>query len=507
MAFAGVLLTGVGIGVLGSGNHSSVQADAQQIAIQAPRGAPLSFADLIERVSPAVVSVNVVTAREVGSLGDTEEFMERFRGLPGFEDFMERFNEERENGEEPQTRPGSALGSGFFITEEGHIVTNNHVIDSATEISVQLEDGRELDAELIGKDPQTDLAVIKVKEPGRYQFVKFAENSNLRRGDWVVALGNPFGLGGTATAGIMSADGRDGGNSSPYTDFLQIDAAINRGNSGGPTFDLYGRVIGVNTAILSPTGGSVGIGFAIPAELAITITDQLIKNGKVSRGWLGVTIQPVSEDIADALDLAEAKGAIVNDLQRGGPAEKSGIKRSDIIVEVNGVGIEDSTGLTREVAKLIAGTQNNFVVIRDGVRRTVVVTVDERPEDTAAEFGRGNTPSESEDENSSSESEGSEAELGLSLAPMTSSDRDTLGIEESDGGLMITDVKRDSPLAVFGVDSGMAVLEVNGRTVSSITAFNSAVETAREQGKSNVLLALRVGASTRFLAAEIEKKE
>ena len=506
MAFAGVLLGGVAIGALGSGNLPTVQADAQQIAIQAPRGAPLSFADLIERVSPAVVSVNVVTEREVGSMGDLEEFMERFRGMPGFEDFMERYQEEREDGDDVIRRPGSALGSGFFITEDGHIVTNNHVIENATEISVQLEDGRELDAELIGKDPQTDLAVIKVKDPGNYQFVKFAESNDLRRGDWVVALGNPFGLGGTATAGILSADGRDGGNSSPYTDFLQIDAAINRGNSGGPTFDLYGRVIGVNTAILSPTGGSVGIGFAIPSELAIAVTDQLIANGKVSRGWLGVTIQPVTEDMADALDLAEAKGAIVNDLQTGGPAESSGIERSDVIVEVNGIGIEDSTGLTREVAKLIAGTQNDFVVIRDGKRQTIKVKVAERPDNTAAEFGRsgGSTePNESDDSDN-----GSEAELGLSLSALTDDDRDRLDLDSDEQGVVITKIDNDSPLAPQGVVKGFAILEVNGRSISSVKSYNNAVDLARKQGKSNVLLAIRTpNGQTAFLAASLSEDE
>lgn len=506
LAFAGVLLGGVAIGALGSGNLTATQADAQQIAIQAPRGAPLSFADLIERVSPAVVSVNVVTEREVGSIGDLEEFMERFRGMPGFEDFMERYQEEREDEDDAIRRPGSALGSGFFITGQGHIVTNNHVIDNATEISVQLEDGRELDAELIGKDPQTDLAVIKVKEPGNYQYVKFAESNNLRRGDWVVALGNPFGLGGTATAGILSADGRDGGSSSPYTDFLQIDAAINRGNSGGPTFDLYGRVIGVNTAILSPTGGSVGIGFAIPSELAIAVTDQLIDNGKVSRGWLGVTIQPVTEDMADALDLAEAKGAIVNDLQSGGPAEKSGIERSDVIIEVNGVGIEDSTGLTREVAKLIAGTSNDFVVIRDGTRRTIKVKVAERPEDTAAEFGRNSTPSDEGD--SSKSTKGSEAELGLTLSAITDADRNRLDLDADEQGVVITDVDKDSPLADQPNLEGMAVLEVNGRSISSIDSFNNAVDLARKQGKSNVLLAIRTPrGQTAFLAASLSEDE
>lgn len=505
MAFAGVLLGGMAIGALGTGNFPGAEADAQQIAIQAPRGAPLSFADLIERVSPAVVSVNVVTEREIGSLGDMEEFMERFRGMPGFEDFMERYREEREDDDGPRTRQGNALGSGFFITEEGHIVTNNHVIDGATEISVQLEDGRELDAKLIGADPQTDLAVIKVIEPGKYQYVKFAETHSLRRGDWVVALGNPFGLGGTATAGILSADGRDGGNSSPYTDFLQIDAAINRGNSGGPTFDLYGRVIGVNTAILSPTGGSVGIGFAIPSELAIAVTDQLIETGKVSRGWLGVTIQPVTEDMADALDLAEARGAIVSELLSGGPAEKSGIKRSDVIVEVNGVGIEDATGLTREVAKLIAGTENNFVVIRDNARRTVKVTVGERPEDPFADDG---DTEETPRENSSATDDGAKAELGLTLTPMTADDRDRLDLKDSDRGVVVSKVANSSPLAQTGLTKGMAVLEVNGRSVSSIESYNNAVDLARKQGKSNVLLAIRTpNGRTSFLAADLNDEE
>ena len=320
----------------------------------------------------------------------------------------------------------------------------------------------------------------------------------------MVALGNPFGLGGTATAGILSADGRDGGNGSPYTDFLQIDAAINRGNSGGPTFDLYGRVIGVNTAILSPTGGSVGIGFAIPSELAIAVTDQLIANGKVSRGWLGVTIQPVTEDMADALDLAEPKGAIVNDLISGGPAEKSGIKRSDVIVEVNGVDIEDATGLTREVAKLIAGTQNSFIVIRDGRRQSVNVRVGERPVDPFAD-NDNERPSESVD--SSSEEDGTEAELGLVLSELEKSDRDRLSLKPSDRGVLIERVDSKSPLQTFGIRPGMAVLEVNGRSVSSIDAYDNAIEQARKQGKSNVLLAIRVGSQTQFVAAQLDEKE
>ena len=270
--------------------------------------------------------------------------------------------------------------------------------------------------------------------------------------------------------------------------------------------DSSGRVIGVNTAILSPTGGSVGIGFAIPSELAIAVTDQLIANGKVSRGWLGVTIQPVTEDMADALDLAEAKGAIVSDLQSGGPAEKSGIERSDVIVSVNGVGIEDATGLTREVGKLIAGTENDFVVIRDKVRRTVKVKVDERPEDTASGFGT--TESAPQNEDSSDDSKGSvEAELGLTLAPMTDDDRERLNLKEGDRGVMIEDIDRDSPLAANGVTKGMAVLEVNSRSVSSIESYNNAIDLARKQGKSNVLLAIRNGSRTIFLAADLSSEE
>ncbi|MEL7130746.1 MAG: trypsin-like peptidase domain-containing protein, partial [Pseudomonadota bacterium] len=258
------LVGGVAVGALTLGPQWSPTADANPISIEAPGGAPVTFADLVERVSPAVVSVNVRGEQEVGNTANVDRFLEQFRGMPGFEDFMERRREElEENG--PETRETRALGSGFFISPDGHAVTNNHVIAGATEIQLTLSDGRELDAELVGTDPDTDLAVIKVTEPGVYPYVEFESADNMRVGDWVVALGNPFGLGGTATAGIISADGRNLGAGSQYTDFLQIDASINRGNSGGPTFDLNGRVVGVNTAIFSPTGGSVGIGFAIPA--------------------------------------------------------------------------------------------------------------------------------------------------------------------------------------------------------------------------------------------------
>ena len=477
------------------------QADAKQpISIQQPSGAPISFADLIEEVSPAVVSVNVVSEREVGGMGDMEQFFERFRGLPGFDDYMRE--REEEGNDEPQTQEARSLGSGFFISEEGYIVTNNHVVQDATEIEVVLEDGRELKAELIGTDAQTDLAVIKVTEEGTYPFVEFETDTQLRRGDWVVALGNPFGLGGTATAGILSADGRELGGSSPYTDFLQIDAAINRGNSGGPTFDLQGRVVGVNTAIFSPTGGSVGIGFAIPAELAVTVTDALIKDGRVSRGWLGVTIQDVTEDMADAQGLEEARGAIIADVSPDSPAQSGGLQRGDIILSVNGTDTTDATSVTRLVGGLLAGSDNTFVVLRGGERETVDVKVGERPENPNEIAAPSSSSSSKSDENSSKD-----GPLGLALRPFTDLDRDTLGLNDDEAGLMIADVDSDSPLADYDIRAGMAILSAAGTPLTSVADLEGAISDMKDKGRDKLLLAVRNGQRTLFVTADISDKE
>ncbi len=479
-------------------------ADARPIKIETPNDAPISFADLIERVSPAVVSVNVVSEREVTSLADMERFMDRFRDMPGFEDFMDRrFGEPGEDGDrQPRTEEARALGSGFFITADGYIVTNNHVIDGATEIQVVLEDGRELEAEMVGTDPQTDLAVIKV-EDGRedFPYVRFADTPDLRRGDWVVALGNPYGLGGTATAGIVSALGRRDqlGRSSTYTDFLQIDAAINRGNSGGPTFDLDGNVIGVNTAIFSPTGGSVGIGFAIPSDLARDITDTLIKDGRVSRGWLGVVIQDLTEDMAEAQGLDADGGAIVADVNMEGPAADAGMRRGDIIVSVNGKTVGDATALTREVGRLIAGSSNRFTILRDGQRQTLKVKVGERPEDPyTASTGNGD---------GETSGDGAEGPLGARLAPLDEETRETLGLRANERGVVITDLASDSPLREAGLRAGMAILEVNGTPVGSASAVEGAIDEARSRGRNNVLLAVRAGEVTTFMTVPIAVEE
>ena len=498
-AFAGILLGGAAMGALLLGPQFSQLAEADPIKIEAPRGAPLSFADLIESVSPAVVSVNVRGEREVNDSPSSERLLERFRGVPGLEDFLEeRRREEEEDG--PATRETRALGSGFFISADGLVVTNNHVIDGATEIQLVMTDGTELDAELIGTDPETDLAVVKVINGGTFEYVEFEKSDDVRVGDWVVALGNPFGLGNTATAGIVSADGRDI-NGSQYTDFLQIDASINQGNSGGPTFDLKGRVIGVNTQILSPTGGSVGIGFAIPADLVVTITDELIKNGEVKRGWLGVSIGDFRPEFAEALDVKDGKGALVADVTPGSPADDAGIKRSDVIIELNGAEIEDANELTRRVAKLIVDSENDFVVLRRGERRIIKVTVGERPKNLTA----GTTQPEQPEEDEEKKEEG-ESVLGVSLSELDEEAREALGLKDSEKGLIVNGVERSSPFARV-MTTGFALLEVNGQPMESVEDLQRVIDAARRAGKEQVLVTVRSVRGTNFATVDISEDE
>lgn len=465
-------------------------ADARPITIQAPAGAPVSLADLIEQVSPAVVSVNVVSEREASDLSELERFFDRFRSVP-------RPDEEEE--EDGPTREARSLGSGFFISSDGLIVTNNHVIEGATQIEVVLEDGRELDAELVGADAETDLAVLRVTEGSDFAHVRFGNSSQLRRGDWVVAVGNPFGLGGTATAGIVSAIAKPGDRrrSSTYIDYLQIDAAINRGNSGGPTFDLYGNVVGVNTAIYSPTGGSVGIGFAITSDQAKTVTDMLTKDGKVTRGWLGVTIQDVTDDIADARGLSDSEGAIVADIVSDGPAKKSGIRRGDIIVEVNGTKVTDATTTTRVVGSLLAGSNNTFVVLRNGARVSVPVTVGERPENINASFDP------SEDERPDNDAETEEGPLGLTLSSLDAGARQDMDMEADEPGMVIVDLSSDSPLREIGLRPGMVILDVNGQPLTSVETLENEISATKRRGRDNVLMAVRSNARTLFVTVDI----
>lgn len=493
-----LIATAIGLGSIGAltWGAQTLEADARPITIEAPAGAPISFADLIQQVSPAVVSVNVVSEQERSDLSELERFFERFRGGPSMP-------EDESDEEDAPTRQSRSLGSGFFISGDGFIVTNNHVIEGATEIEVVLEDGREYEAELIGRDAQTDLAVLKVSASETFSFVEFGSSSAIRRGDWVVALGNPFGLGGTATAGIVSAIGKPGdrGRSSTYTDYLQIDAAINRGNSGGPTFDLNGQVIGVNTAIYSPTGGSVGIGFAISSDDAKRITDALIKTGRVSRGWLGVTIQDLTVDMAEARGIGGAKGAIVSEVTDKSPAEKSGIKRGDIIVEINGRDVTDATSTTRVVGSLLAGSDNDFVVLRNGRRENISVRVGERPDNLEDLFNQTDRPDLDED------LESEEGPLGVSLRPLDSATREALDLSASDAGMVIADLDSDSPLLEAGLRAGMVILDVNGTPLETVEDLSDQIDAAQARGRDKLLLAVRTTQRTAFVTVDISSAE
>jgi serine protease Do len=380
---AGVSLAVLGAAVAwGQGEGGKAVNQAPGGASVGPPGAPGSFAPLIQKVSPAVVSIDIVghaSPRQVALMqqqqqGQAMPFMFGFPGTPGFGDRA------------APARPGPgrplpkirASGSGFFISPDGYIVTNNHVVQDADQITVHGPDGRVLKARLIGRDPATDIAVVKV-DGGPFPFVNFEDSAKPRVGDWVVAVGNPFGLGGTATAGIVSALAREDVADSPLIDYMQIDAPINQGNSGGPTFDIEGRVVGVNTAIFTPSGGSVGIGFDIPAAMANSIARQLIADGHVSHGYLGATIQQLTPDLADSLGVKSVNGAIVDQLTPGGPAQKAGLKAGDVVLGVNGEPVKTPTELTRKVAFAHPGDMLRLDVLRNGRRIAIEVRAGLRP--------------------------------------------------------------------------------------------------------------------------------
>ena len=461
-------------------------ATAQKpVAISPPSGAPMSFADLIERVSPAVVSVQVTT--EVKAAERNGAF-NPFRGLPGFDEYEDEFGDQQDKSAPETDREGMALGSGFFITPGGYIVTNHHVIENAREVTVTLKNGDQLEAQIIGSDEQTDLAVLKVKKSGTYPFVEFATKAKPRVGDWVVAVGNPFGLGGTATAGIVSADGREllGGN---YNDFIQIDAPINRGNSGGPTFNINGEVIGVNTAIFSDTGGgSVGIGFAIEAKAVKQISDQLIKDGKVVRGWLGVEIQSMNQRVAEAWSLKSSNGAIVRSVTAGGPAEAGGIKRGDIILAVNGEDVKDNRHLTQRVGSLLAGTTNSFLIIRDGKQQTLKVTVRARDDKALAV---AELDPKRADMKPPTPGEGDVKVGGATLRAMTAGEAAKFDVGASGAGIIVVTVEAHGAFARAEIFPGDAILEINNKAVKSPKDYQDAVAAALAGGKKDVVA--RVG--------------
>ncbi|WP_420562377.1 DegQ family serine endoprotease [Thalassobaculum sp.] len=455
---------------------------------------PESFADLAERLLPAVVNIATTQTVDSSRMPDMPQFPP---GSP-FEEFFKDFFE-RNQGQRPQ-RPRSAqsLGSGFIIDPSGIVVTNNHVIADADEIKVRLQDDTEYEATLIGKDPKTDVAVLSI-DPGQRElpFVEFGNSGSLRVGDWVVAIGNPFGLGGTVTAGIVSARGRDIGQG-PYDDFLQTDASINRGNSGGPLFNLEGQVVGINTAIFSQTGGSVGIGFAIASDLASGVVDQLREFGRTRRGWLGVRIQQVSPDIADSLGLDTARGALVADVTPDGPAEAAGIQPGDVITGFNGQPVDEMRTLPRIVAETRVGREVPVEVWRDGASMTVTATLGELEQaEEARMLNTSATPGPTD--------EGRVDSLGLGLATLTPQLREQYGITEEVEGVVVTEVDDTVDAADKGLREGDVIVEVAQDEVRSLEDVRRLVEDHRTNGKKTILLLVNRQGEQRFIPLRIDK--
>lgn len=458
-----------------------------------PPGAPMSFADIFERVSPAVVSINVTTRVDLSRMQ---------RPIPGLPFEFRPPNpggDEDGEGEGPRGPRRQSAGSGFFISADGFIVTNNHVIEDAESIKVVLKDETELDATVVGRDEGTDIAVLKVRGSG-YTFVNFENSARPRVGDWVLTVGNPYNLGGTATAGIVSAYGRDIGET--FVDFIQLDAPINRGNSGGPTFDTYGRVIGVNTAIFSPTGGSVGIGFAVPAEVAARVSRQLIANGKVVRGYIGASIQNFDEDMAAAQGMAGQKGAIVAELTPGAPAEKAGLATGDIVLSVNGVRVRSSSELTRQVAKAAPGDLLRLEVVRDGKSRTIDIRSGTRPPESQLASGPGGPGGSAPGSGRTAPSSG-QVLLGMTVAPLDDVSRRRAGLPADARGLLITAVDRSSDAATRGLQANDVLLRAGDRALSSPADLAAVIEQARRADRPSVLVAVWRGGRTLFLPIKI----
>jgi len=457
---------------------------AQTLAADA-QSRPETFADLADQVSPAVV--NITTSQTVAT--NTGPVPQVPEGSP-FEDFFRDFMDRNQDGG-PRPRRSQALGSGFVISPDGYIVTNNHVIAEADEILIEFFAGGELEAEVVGTDPNTDLALLKVEADEDLPFVPWGDSEEMRVGDWVMAVGNPLGQGFSVSAGIVSARGR--ALSGTYDDYIQTDAAINRGNSGGPLFNLDGEVIGVNTAILSPTGGSIGIGFAMSSRVATNVIDQLERFGETRRGWLGVRIQDVTEDLAEGLGLTEARGALVTDVPDG-PSKDAGIEAGDVIVEFNDREIEDTRQLVNEVANSAVGADVPVAVVRDGDRVVLSVTLGRREE------AEGAVPA------SAPAAEPIEKDvLGVTVSTITDELRAELGLPEGSEGLVVTEVGEDSEAFEKGLRAGDVITEAGQQSVASVADLEERIEAATEAGRRSLLLLVRRGGDPRFVALSLEE--
>jgi serine protease Do len=439
---------------------------------------PAGFADVVEKVKPAVFGIKVRLEGESGFTPGSfdDESLPHMGADP---------KHAPRDGDAPPARVETAQGAGFFISPDGYAVTSSHVMQHSQRAEITADDGTTYTARLVGSDKLSDLAVIKIDGRADFPHVRFADRRP-RIGDWVLAIGSPFGLGGTVTAGIVSARGRDIGSSS-YDDFMQIDAPVNQGNSGGPAFDIDGNVIGVNTAIYSPTGGSVGIAFAVPADIAKPVLTQLQEKGGVTRGWAGLQIQTLTPDIAESLGLAKPHGALVAETVPGGPAAKAGIAAGDVITSFNAVPLKDSRALFRGVADAAPGSQVAFGVLHDGKERTVEVTLGELPAATP-QHDAGTTPPAAAQ---------TSPDLGLTLAPASQ-------VRGAGGrGVVVLDAKRSGSGAGHGISPGDVILEIGGKVVNSAGDVHSAVTNARRGGKRTVMMQVQSGSRTRYVAIPV----
>ncbi len=488
--FTSAAALGVAVGIGGAyavaqQSTTTVPAQVQQQAVVNPAIAPAAgFADLVARVKPAVISVRVKINENPQNTSMSEDSQQNpFQPGTPFWQFFHRF------GNVPgmqQHRVLMGQGSGFFISADGYAVTNNHVVANATSVEVITDSGKHYDAKVIGTDPKTDLALIKV-DGKDFPFVRFADHAP-RVGDWVVAIGNPFGLGGTVTAGIVSAEGRDIG-SSTYDNFIQIDAPINKGNSGGPAFDLSGNVVGINTAIFSPSGGSVGIGFDIPAETAKAVIAQLMKNGHVTRGWLGVQVQTMSKDVAASLDLKTLQGALVDEAQPASPASKAGLKAGDVITAVNGAAVKDSRDLAQKIGAMAPGSSVKLDVLRNGTSQQMQLTLAEMPNQPQMQQAMAN----GNDQMSSG------PRLGLQLAPADQVNG------AGQNGVAVMGIDPNGPAANSGLRTGDVILSAAGKKVANVSDVKSAIARVESEGRKAILLRVKSGDNVHFVAVPLKK--
>ncbi len=505
VAVAAAAGVGVRLPTAAADTHGRLMlASTSPVFAPAP-GAPQSFADIFEKVSQAVVSINVtsrVTASQQPNIPGLKGFPFNLTP-PGGGGGDDDSDGAEGSGGGPRPQRALSAGSGFFISPDGYIVTNNHVVENAEDIKVVMKDGKELKGTVVGRDEGTDLAVVKV-EGHNFAYVDFENNARPRVGDWVLAVGNPFSLGSTATAGIVSAYGRDIGET--FVDYIQIDAPINRGNSGGPTFDTYGRVIGVNTAIFSPSGGSVGIGFAIPADVADNITKQLMSGGKITRGYIGATIQNLSDEMADSWGLAGRKGAVVADLVPNGPASRGGLQQGDVVVSVNGHAVSTSSEMTREVAKAHAGDVLHLSLYRDGKERMVDIKSGTRPSEAQlAQNGGGNGGDDGDNGPAAGAKVAPKAQvLGMSLAPLDPVARRQYSIDDAVRGVLVDGVKGSSDAGEKGLRRGDVIVRAGDHEVATASDVASAVAEWRKAGRTSIPLGIRRAGRTLFLPVKID---